>query len=135
MVTVAYVYNFFVIKTVHYQTRFCKISLNALFKTSVSDEYFCPPAVLCRVWSGTNSLQSLSETKIAVKKLFPITAVNVVSLLTNLRLLIMTEYHHLLVHLKRLCSKQCGPRPDCSSSRIWIHTVCLYAEISLRRKH
>ena len=30
--------------------------------------------------------------------------------------------------------KQCGPRSDCSfrSSLIWVHTVCLYAEIGLK---
>ena len=41
-------------------------------------------------------------------------------------------YNSMLAHLKRLCSKQCGPRSDCyhSSSLIRIHTVCLYTEIS-----
>ena len=42
-----------------------------------------------------------------------------------------------LVHLKHLCSKQCGPRSDCSfrSSLIRVHTVCLYAKISPSQKH
>ena len=42
-----------------------------------------------------------------------------------------------LFHLKRLCSKQCGFRSDCSSrsSLIWIRIVCLYAEISPWCKH
>ena len=58
----------------------------------------------------------------------------------TLRLLIETKYHLLYplpVILKFLCSKQCGPRSDCSSknSLILVHTVCLYAEISPWRKH
>ena len=38
---------------------------------------------------------------------------------------------------RMLCNKQCGPRPDCSSWRrlIWIHTVCLYVEISNWQNH
>ena len=42
-----------------------------------------------------------------------------------------------LVHLKHLCSKQCGPRSDCSyrSSLIRVHTVCLYAKIRPSQKH
>ena len=41
-------------------------------------------------------------------------------------------YNSMLAHLKRLCSKQCGPRSDCyhSSSLIRVHTICLYTEIS-----
>ena len=51
----------------------------------------------------------------------------------TLRQLITTKYC-LLVHLKSLCSKKCGPRSDCSF-RIWVHTVCLHIEISHRHKH
>ena len=41
---------------------------------------------------------------------------------------------HLLVILKVIFAKQCGPRSDCSSrsSLIWVHTVCLYAKIGLK---
>ena len=56
----------------------------------------------------------------------------------TLRLLITTKYcllYRLPVHLKVICSKQCGPRSDCSFSLVWLHTVCLYAEISQWRKH
>ena len=38
--------------------------------------------------------------------------------------------YRLLVHLKRLCSKHCVARSDCSSSSlISVHTVCLFAEM------
>ena len=42
-------------------------------------------------------------------------------------MLIIMSKCRLLVLLKCLCNKQCGPRPDCSSWRrlIWIHTVCM----------
>ena len=53
-----------------------------------------------------------------------------------IRLIIATVYR-LMVLLKGLRSKQCGPRSDCSSmsSLIWDHSVCRYAEISHWRKH
>ena len=40
----------------------------------------------------------------------------------------------LLVPLKRLFSKQCGPTSNCSP-RIWVHTLGLYVELSHCRKH
>ena len=50
---------------------------------------------------------------------------------------VITSKCHLLVLLKCLGTKQCGPRPDCSSwgRLIWIHTVCLYVEISNWHNH
>ena len=38
-------------------------------------------------------------------------------------------------YFKSYFCKQCGPRSDCSfkNSLIWVHTVCLYAKIGLKK--
>ena len=49
------------------------------------------------------------------------------------RQLLITTKCRLLVLIKCFCSKQCGPRSDCStrSSLIWVHMVCLYTKLVL----
>ena len=101
---------------------------------------------------GTNSLPffflAILLFALTVNKVTRVASINLTVMQSCNDLPIVTLNHnnchlpcHLLVILKVIFCKQGGPRSDCSSrssliwesSLIWVHTICLYAKIGLKR--
>ena len=97
----------------------------------------CP--TFCCAWSGSKMFAKVTRIQ-----RWPVTT-NKESLIrlilsVKLKLLNATE-SHLLVHLKPLCSKQCGPRSDCSplgtiksGSTLFVFMLRLVTDTSIYRQ-